>query len=47
LWARSLVYVQNELSVLLGRTDAIGPRHSLKPVIRDSVLASQQVFYEA
>ena len=43
----TLVHVQNELSALLGRTVDMGLRHSLKPAIRDSVLASEQVLYSA
>jgi uncharacterized protein len=43
----TLAHVQGEISTLLGRPVDLGPRHSLKPVIRDSVLASEQVFYEA
>jgi predicted nucleotidyltransferase len=43
----TLVHVQDELSALLGRTVDMGLRHSLKPAIRDSVLASEQVLYSS
>jgi predicted nucleotidyltransferase len=43
----TLVHIQDELSALLGRSVDMGLRHSLKPAIRDSVLASEQVVYTA
>ena len=41
----TLVHAQNELAALLGRTVDMGLRHSLKPAIREAVLASEVVVY--
>jgi predicted nucleotidyltransferase len=43
----TLVEVRDELSALLGRPVDLVPRNGLKPIIRDSVLASEQVVYAA
>ena len=39
------VEIQNELAALLGRTVDLGLRHSLRPAIREAVLASDRVVY--
>ena len=41
----ALARIQRELSDVLGRPVDLVPRSGLKPVIRDSVLASEQVIY--
>lgn len=43
----TLVDIQDDLSALLGRPVDLVPRQGLKPVIRASVLASEQVVYAA
>lgn len=43
----TLVDIQDELSALLGRPVDLVPRDGLKPIIRDSVLASEHVLYAA
>ncbi len=43
----ALSRMQRELSVLLQRTVDLVPQTGLKPVIRDSILASAQVVYAA
>lgn len=41
----TLSALKEELEKLLGRSVDLGPRDSLKPLIRDAVLASRQVVY--
>ena len=43
----ALVDIQDELAVLLGRPVDLVLREGLKPAIRASVLASEQVIYSA
>ena len=43
----TLIDMEEELSALLGRHVDLVPRDGLKPVIRDSVLASEHVVYAA
>ena len=43
----ALIDLQDELSIILGRPVDLVPRQGLKPVIRASVLASEQVVYAA
>lgn len=43
----TLADIQDELSALLGRPVDLVPRDGLKPIIRDSVLASEHVLYAA
>ena len=43
----TLADVQDELAALLGRPVDLVPREGLKPVIRDAVLAGEQVLYAA
>ncbi|MBL8057941.1 MAG: nucleotidyltransferase family protein [Anaerolineales bacterium] len=43
----TLIDIQDELAALLGRPVDLVPRQGLKPVIRASVLASEQVVYAA
>ncbi len=42
----TLSALKEELERLLGRSVDIGPRDSLKPLIRDAVLASRRVVYQ-
>jgi predicted nucleotidyltransferase len=42
-----LADIQDELAALLGRPVDLVPRDGLKPIIRDSVLASERVLYAA
>lgn len=41
----TFIDIQDELAALLGRQVDLVPRQGLKQVIRDSVLASEQVVY--
>jgi predicted nucleotidyltransferase len=43
----TLADIQDELSALFGRPVDLVPRDGLKPIIRDSVLASEHVLYAA
>ena len=43
----TLADIQDELSALLGRPVDLAPRDGLKPIIRDSVLASEHVLVAA
>src|SRR5436309_4678282 len=43
----TLVDIQDELAALLGRPVDLVPGDGLKPVIRDEVMASEQVLYAA
>lgn len=42
-----LIRLQDELSTLLGRPVDLGQKHTLKPQIRDDVLAEARVIYDA